>query len=86
MASEELRDSDSAEQIFKEEYAALQQADKVLGNASADLRSMYVEYKKLRDAYENLLRTTVRISKAGDRAQKKLLKFKELMDTFRDSE
>lgn len=86
MANEGQKDSEIANQIFKDELAVLARADTILANFNLDQRQMLVEYKNLRDGFEQLLRTSIRISKAGDRAQRKLLKFKELMDTFRDSE
>lgn len=86
MTDQEPKVPDATEQIFKDEIALLARADKALNDPNPELRKIYVEFKVLRDGFEKLLETSMRIAKAGDRAQKKLLKYKELMDTLRDTE
>ncbi len=75
---------DESEKPFAEHFETVDKARALPSAPPADLRSMLIEYMKLTEAYDKLLKTTVRISKMGDKAQKKLIKYKELMDTLRN--
>ncbi|MFH0733157.1 MAG: hypothetical protein V1773_01715 [bacterium] len=75
---------DETEEIFTEHFKALDKAEKVKANPDIPQRALLIEYMQLTESFERLLKTTVRISKLGDKAQQKLIKYKELMDTMRD--
>lgn len=75
---------DETEQTFKEDFAFLDKIKKVRANKDIDPLMLMVEYSVLAEKYTKLLKNTVRIAKNGDKAQKKLIKYKELMDTMRD--
>ena len=71
------------EEIFAEYYELLDKAKKIPQKSEQNARAILVEYMQLTESFEKLLKTAVRISRMGDKAQKKLLKYKELMDTLR---
>ena len=75
---------DETEQTFKEDFAFLERIKKVKANADIDPLMLTMEYNVLAEKYNKLLKNAVRISKTGDKAQKKLIKYKELMDTMRN--
>jgi hypothetical protein len=77
---------DENEEIFTEYFDILNKAKELPQKGEQNSRAILVEYMKLTESYEKLLKTAVRISRMGDKAQKKLLKFKELMDTLRNIE
>jgi hypothetical protein len=77
---------DENEEIFTEYYDILNKAKELPKKGEQNSRIVLIEYMKLTESYEKLLKTAVRISRMGDKAQKKLLKFKELMDTLRNIE
>ena len=73
-----------AEEVFAEYFVSLERADKVKANPDVPQRTMLMEYSQLADDFEKLLKTTIRISKLGDKAQKKLMKYKQVMDALRN--
>lgn len=75
---------DETEQTFKEDFAFLERIKKVKATKDIDPIIVMVEYNVLAEKYNKLLKNAVRISKTGDKAQKKLIKYKELMDTMRN--
>jgi hypothetical protein len=75
---------DATEQTFKDDFAFLEKIKKVKASKDIDPLMLMVEYNVLAEKYGKLLKNTVRIAKNGDKAQKKLIKYKELMDTMRD--
>jgi hypothetical protein len=75
---------DETEQTFKEDFAYLEKIKKVKASKDIEPLMLMVEYQVLAEKYSKLLKNAVRISKMGDKAQKKLMKYKELMDTMRD--
>ncbi len=75
---------DETEQTFKEDFAYLEKIKKVKANKDIDPLMLMIEYQVLAEKYNKLLKNAVRISKMGDKAQKKLIKYKELMDTMRN--
>ena len=77
---------DENEEIFTEYFDILGHAKEFPQKGEQNTRVILIEYMKLTESYEKLLKTSVRISRMGDKAQKKLLKFKELMDTLRNIE
>ncbi len=77
---------DENEEIFTEYFDILNKAKELPQKGEQNSRAILIEYMKLTESYEKLLKTAVRISRMGDKAQKKLLKFKELMDTLRNIE
>ncbi|MBV6511846.1 MAG: hypothetical protein FMNOHCHN_01332 [Ignavibacteriaceae bacterium] len=77
---------DESEKPFIEHFEMIEKAKAVSSSIPNDIRKLIVEYMKLTESYEKLLKTTIRISKMGDKAQKKLIKYKELMDTLRNIE
>lgn len=85
MANEKMT-LDENEAVFTEHFEKLAEAKKYPEKGENNSRTVLVEYMKLTEAYEKLLKTAVRISRMGDKAQKKLLKYKELMDTLRNIE
>lgn len=81
---EETKHLDENEQIFSEYFTFLEKANAIKQNYELPQRTLQIEYMQLVESYEKLLKTAVRISKLGDKAQKKLMKYKELMDTLRN--
>jgi hypothetical protein len=79
-----MSELDESKQVFKEYYTMLAKANEVKNNPEMPQRAIMIEYMKLTEGFEKLLKTSVRISKMGDKAQKKLFKYKELMDTLRN--
>ena len=77
---------DENEQTFAEYFDMLEKAKAFPQSGEQNARAILIEYMKLTESFERLLKTSVRISRMGDKAQKKLLKYKELMDTLRNIE
>lgn len=75
---------DETEQTFKEDFDFLEKIKKVKANKDIDPLMLMVEYQVLAEKYNKLLKNAVRMARNGDKAQKKLIKYKELMDTMRD--
>lgn len=71
------------EQIFSEYFEVLDKANEVKQNTSIPQTALMIQYMQLAESYEKLLKTSVRISKLGDKAQHKLMKYKELLETLR---
>ena len=84
MATDKLLDEN--EEIFKDYFTILENAKNYPAKGEQNSRAILVEYMKMTESFEKLLKTAVRISRMGDKAQKKLLKYKELMDTLRSIE
>ena len=82
----DLKPKDETEEIFSEYYEVLEKAERVKSNPEMPQRAIMIEYMQLSEAFGKLLKTAVRISKLGDKAQKKLLKYKEVMDALRNIE
>jgi hypothetical protein len=78
------KEFDQTEQTFKDEIAYLEKIKSVKEKKNIDPIILMVEYQVLAEKYGKLLKNAVRISKMGDKAQKKLIKYKELMDTMRN--
>jgi len=77
---------DENEQAFTEFYEFLDRAKAFPQKGEQNARAILIEYMMLAESYEKLLKTTVRMARMGDKAQKKLLKYKELLDTLRSIE
>ena len=77
---------DENEQAFMEFFEFLERAKVYPQKGEQNARAILVEYMMLTESYEKLLKTTVRMARMGDKAQKKLLKYKELLDTLRSIE
>ncbi len=75
---------DETEEIFIEYFEVLDKANEVKNNPELPQRALTIEYHKLTESFEKLLKTSVRISKLGDKAQKKLMKYKKLIDAFKN--
>jgi len=75
---------DDTEMTFKEDIAFLERIKKVKTSKDIDPLMLTMEYNVLAEKYSKLLKNAVRISRMGDKAQKKLIKYKELMDTMRN--
>jgi hypothetical protein len=75
---------DETEQTFKDDFNFLERIKKVKSNKSIEPLMLVMEYNVLAEKYSKLLKNAVRISRMGDKAQKKLIKYKELMDTMRN--
>jgi hypothetical protein len=82
--NEENKNLSETEQTFKEHYDMLEQALKIKSNPDLPKEALQIQYMQLAESYEKLLKTSVRISKLGDKAQHKLMKYKELLDTLRN--
>ncbi len=75
---------ESSENVFAEYSAFLAQISRVKETQGLTQEMLMMEYLKLAEKYETLLKSASRVAKMGDMAQRKLLKFKELFDTMRD--
>ncbi len=75
-----MTDKNETELSFKEEKDFLNRIKKVKSKEDADLLFLKIEYNILAENYEKLLKSTILISKTGDKAQKKLLKYKEILE------
>lgn len=84
--SEEKKQYGETKKVFLEYYIALDKANSIKENPSIPQTSLMIEYMQLVESYEKLLKTTVRISKLGDMAQNKLMKYKELIETLSNLE
>ncbi|MBN8545326.1 MAG: hypothetical protein J0L60_04250 [Ignavibacteria bacterium] len=76
---------DKNEKVFQEYFAQLEDAEKVkelLGNINREEISL--EYMKLLESYKKLLKSVVKLAKLGDRAQARLIKYKEMIDKIKD--
>jgi|GEM_PF-2344460 hypothetical protein len=74
---------DSTEEIFSDYFAIVAKAKEYPQRGETNPRAIMIEYMRLTESYEKLLKTSVRISKMGDKTQKKLLKYKELVDSLK---
>jgi hypothetical protein len=81
-----MTELNESKKIFKEYYQILDKANQIKKETDISQRSLMIEYMQLAESFEKLLTTSVRIAKMGDKAQQKLLKFKELMDTLKNFE
>ena len=79
-----MSELDESKQVFKEYYELLDKANEVKSNPEMPQRAVMIAYMQLAEGFEKLLKTSVRISKMGDKAQMKLFRYKELMDTLRN--
>lgn len=77
---------DETEQTFKEEFDFLEKIEKVKSQPDLNPVLLRAEYIFLANQFEKLLKDAVRISRNSDKAQKKLLKYKDLIDTLRNME
>jgi hypothetical protein len=75
---------DETQQTFKEDYAFLEKIKKVKSKKDIDPLELTIEYNVLAEKYYKLLKNAVRIARNGDKTQKKLIKYKELIDTMRN--
>ena len=75
---------DDTEQTFAEDFAFFEKVKKIKSQKDIDILVLTQEYNILAEKYGKLLKNAVRIAKNGDKAQKKLIKYKELMDTMRN--
>lgn len=84
----EQNNSELSEQelIFKEDLDFLNKANHVAKQFNMEAGQLMIEYQMLKERYEKLLKTSIRIAKMGDRAQKKLIRFKELLNTLKNIE
>lgn len=76
---------DNTESVFKEFFDQAESSDnftKKMNQIPADI--LAVEYLKLLEKYKKLLKASVKMAKIGDRAQKKLIKFKEMVDKIKE--
>jgi hypothetical protein len=80
----ENKNLDETEQTFKDDIAFLDKIKSVKEKKEIDPVILMVEYQVLAEKYAKLLKQTIRIAKMGDKAQKKLIKYKELMDVMRN--
>ena len=78
------KESNGSESTFVEHSEFLAQIKKVKETQGISQEMLMMEYLKLAEKYETLLKSASRVAKMGDMAQRKLLKFKELFDTMRD--
>jgi hypothetical protein len=77
------KEFDETEQTFKDEIAYLEKIKSIKEKKNIDPIILMVEYQVLAEKYTKLLKSTIRIAKMGDKAQKKLIKYKELINTLR---
>jgi hypothetical protein len=75
---------DETEQTFADDFAFLEKVKRIKSQKDIDILVLTQEYNILAEKYGKLLKNAVRIAKNGDKAQKKLIKYKELMDTMRN--
>ncbi|MBK7868248.1 MAG: hypothetical protein IPJ75_15380 [Ignavibacteriales bacterium] len=80
------KELDETEQTFKEEFDFLDKIEKVKSQPDMNPVLLRAEYIFLADRFAKLLKDAVRISRNSDKAQKKLLKYKDLIDTLRNME
>jgi hypothetical protein len=80
------RELDETEQTFKEYFDFLAKIEKVKSQPELNPVLLRAEYLFLADQFAKLLKDAVRISRNSDKAQKKLLKYKDLIDTLRNME
>ena len=81
-----MAELDESKQVFKEYFELLDKVNEIKKNSEIPQRAIIIEYMKLAEGFEKLLKTSVRIAKMGDKAQAKLFRYKELMDTLRNFE
>lgn len=79
---EEKKELSEQEKIFLEDIEFIKKANHVAKQFNMEQAQLMIEYQMLKERYEKLLKTSIRIAKMGDKAQKKLLKFKELLNTL----
>lgn len=75
---------EDTELAFKEEFAFLEKVNKIKADSTLNPMILKAEYGRLAEKYAQLLKNAVRIAKMGDKAQKKLIKYKDLLDTMRN--
>jgi|WetSurMetagenome_2_1015567.scaffolds.fasta_scaffold141984_2 hypothetical protein len=75
---------DETEQTFADDFEFLERIKKIKSKKDIDMIELILEYNILAEKYGKLLKNAVRIAKNGDKAQKKLIKYKDLMDTMRN--
>ncbi|MBK6679972.1 MAG: hypothetical protein IPG53_08065 [Ignavibacteriales bacterium] len=80
------KELDETEQTFKEEFDFLDKIEKVKSQPDMNPVLLRTEYIFLANQFAKLLKDAVRISRNSDKAQKKLLKYKDLIDTLRNME
>jgi len=71
------KDPDAASNVFKKEFNILEESKKILGERNIPRRDLLNEFLSLRNEYERLLRTVIKITGLSDRSQKKLLEDSE---------
>lgn len=76
--------TDDVEQAFKEDFTFLEKVNRIKADPGVNPMILRAEYGRLAEKYAKLLKNAVRIAKMGDKAQKKLMKYKELLDTMRN--
>lgn len=76
---------DSTQSVFKE-YFEQSEASEIICRNMENLtkESIEVEYLKLLEQYNKLLKSAVKIARIGDRAQKNLIRYKELVDKIKE--
>lgn len=79
-----MTELDESKQVFGEYYELLEKANSIKSNPDMPQRAIMIEYMQLAEGFEKLLKTSVRIARMGDKAQAKLFRYKELMDTLRN--
>lgn len=84
MTDNNTQELSEQEKIFQEDIDFLKKANHVAKQFNMEAGPLMIEYQMLKERYEKLLKTSVRIAKMGDRAQKKLIRFKELLNTLKN--
>lgn len=77
---------DEAEKIFRDDFLFIERTKKVVSKQEIDLIELRIEYNVLAEKYAQLLKNAVRIARMGDKAQKKLIRIKEKLDSGSQSE
>lgn len=86
LSEDNMPELDKSKQVFKEYYELLDKTNEIKKNPEISQRATMIAYMQLVEGFEKLLKTSVRIAKMGDKAQMKLFRYKELMDTLRNFE
>ena len=81
-----MEELDKNKQVFSEYFELLEKVNEIKNNPEMPQRAIMVSYMQLAEGFEKLLKTSVRIAKMGDKAQMKLFRYKELIDTLRNFE
>jgi hypothetical protein len=77
-----MEELDESKQVFSEYYELLEKANNVKSNPNLPQRALMIEYMQLAEAFEKLLKTSSRIAKMGDKAQKKLFRYMLIKKTI----